>query len=62
MLDPQVQIRIIDLAWEWAKVTLVPRRGPRTWKSRIQARAEGFEEAYKAIVKIVQSTEPAQPK
>jgi len=62
MLDPQVQIRIIDLAWEWAKVTLAPRQGPKSWKTRIQARAEGFDEAYKAIVKTVQGGELAQPK
>jgi hypothetical protein len=64
MLDPQVQIRIIDLAWEWAKVTLQPRPGPRTWKTKIQARAEGFDEAYKAILKTIQAGElgTAQPK
>jgi len=53
MLDPQVQIRIIDLAREWAKETLQPLRGPRTQETRIGARAIGFEMAYKAILETV---------
>ena len=57
MLDPQVQIRIIDLAWEWAKVTLERRPGTRTQQSRIQVRADGFDQAYKSIIKTVQGTE-----
>jgi hypothetical protein len=57
MLDPQVQIRIIDLAWEWAKVTLERGSGPRTQFTRIEARAKGFDQAYKSIIKTVQATE-----
>jgi len=57
MLDPQVQIRMIDLAWQWAKETLKLPPGPRTRERRIQARAEGFDQAYKAILKTVQAGE-----
>jgi hypothetical protein len=53
MLDPQVQIRIIDLAWQWAEKTLQPISGPRTQKARIEARAVGFDLAYKAILEII---------
>ena len=57
MLDPQVQIRIIDLAWLWAKETLQPRRGPRTTETRIFTRAEAFDLAYKYILKTIQGGE-----
>jgi len=57
MLDPQVQIRIIDLAWLWAKETMQPRRGPRTTESRILARAEAFDLAYKYIFNTIQGSE-----
>ena len=57
MLDPQVQIRIIDLAWQWAKDTLQPLPGPKTQENRIQARVVGFHNAYRAIVKTVQADE-----
>ena len=58
MIDPQVQIHIIDLAWQWAKETLQPRPGPRTQETRIQARAEGFDIAYRAILRTILSEEP----
>lgn len=53
MLDPQVQVRIIDLAWEWAEKTLQPLPGPKTQQTRIGARAIGFEIAYKAILESI---------
>ena len=53
MLDPQVQIRIIDLAWQWARETLERRPGPRTQQARIEARAAGFDLAYKAILETI---------
>ena len=58
MLDPQVQIHIIDLAWRWAQDTLQPLPGPKTQQTRIQARAEGFDLAYKFILETVQAEEP----
>jgi len=45
MLDPQVQIRIIDLAWLWAKETM------------ILVRAEAFDLAYKYILNTIQGGE-----
>ena len=53
MLDPQVQIRIIDLAWQWAKETLQRLPGPKAQQTRIEARAVGFDQAYKAILKTI---------
>ena len=53
MLDPQVQICIIDLAWQWAKETLQRLPGPRTQQTRIEARAAGFDLAYKAILETI---------
>jgi len=59
MLDPQVQVRIIDLAWQWAEKTLQPVPGPKTQQTRIAARAIDFEMAYKAILETIgeQTTE-----
>ncbi len=53
MLDPQVQIRIIDLAWQWAEKTLQPVPGLKTPQTRIAARAAGFDLAYKAILETI---------
>jgi hypothetical protein len=53
MLDPQVQIRIIDLAWQWAKDTMEPRPEGRAQVKLIEDRAKNFDQAYKAIVKTV---------
>jgi len=51
MLDPQVQIRIIDLAEEWAKVAMPRDTGSgEAWFTQ---KAEIFDKAYKAIVKTV---------
>ena len=57
MINPQVQMHIIDLAWQWAKETLQPRLGPRTQENRLLARAEGFDMAYRAILGTIQSEE-----
>ena len=47
-LDPQVHIRIIDLAAKWAEHKPVPAA-----REEITTRAEYFNHAYKAIVKTV---------
>jgi hypothetical protein len=47
-LDPQVQIRIIELAWKYAENTN-KQQGPYAGKTTIEI----FDEAYKAIVKTV---------
>ncbi len=49
MLDPQVQIRIIELAWQWAdKLTAPPG------SDYIEAKTKYFDRVYKAILKTVQ--------
>lgn len=54
-IDPQVQIRIIDLASTWAdRYVSVERDDPP--KQRIHKVAETFDWAYKAIVKTVTET------
>jgi len=58
MLDPQVQIHIINLAWQWTKETLQPRPGPKTQETRLQARADGFDMAYKAILRTILTEKP----
>ena len=58
MLDPQVQIHIINLAWQWAKETLQPRPGTKTQEARLQARADGFDMAYKAILGTILTEKP----
>ena len=50
MLDPQVQIRIIDLAAKWADLKSVP-----SGQEFIEAKPKYFDQAYKAILKTVQS-------
>jgi hypothetical protein len=47
MLDPQVQIRIIELAWELAKKPIVKARRPDDW---IVEKAQLFDQAYKALL------------
>lgn len=54
MLDPQVQIRIIDLAAKWLEDTRTITPGGTTQKAGIEKRAEAFDQAYKAILKTVQ--------
>ena len=53
MLDPQVQIRIIDLAWEWVKDTMEPAPSGRAQVKLIEDRAKSFDQAYKAILKTI---------
>lgn len=53
-LDPQVQIRIIELAWQWVKDTMTLAPSGRTQEQAIEARAKTFDQAYKAILKTVQ--------
>jgi len=62
MLDPQVQIKIIELATQWAKETLQPAPGPRNQQTRIQARITGFELAYTGIAKAILAAESETPK
>ena len=47
-IDPQVQIRIIDLAAKWAEHKPVPAA-----REEITTRAEYFDHAYKALLKTV---------
>lgn len=56
-LDPQVQVRIIDLAWEMVKKEQIGDTG----KVGVRRRAELFDQAYKALVKTVAS-KPEPPK
>ncbi len=51
-LDPQVQIRVIDLAAKWLEQT-TPHTGQAGQETLIQRRAERFDQAYKAIAKSV---------
>lgn len=50
-LDPQVQIRIIDLAEKWADYAMP--RGLESEEAALTKRIENFDKAYKAIVKAV---------
>lgn len=51
-MDPQVQIRTIDLASEWIK-TYAIRDLPEAPELRIKELAKRFDQAYKAIAKSV---------
>jgi hypothetical protein len=48
-IDPQVQIRIIDLADKWSLTT----RPQAQTESYINAQAKLFDQAYKAIIKTL---------
>jgi len=50
MLDPQVQIRIIELAWELANKPIIKTRRPDDW---IAEKATLFDQAYKALLGTV---------
>ena len=51
MLDPQVQIRIIVLAKEWAAGAMPRDIGsPEAWFNQM---TEKFDKAYKAILKTI---------
>ena len=47
MLDPQVQIRIIELAWELANKPTIKTRRPDDW---IAEKLELFDQVYKALL------------
>jgi len=47
MLDPQVQIRIIELAWELANKPIIKTRRPDDW---IAEKLELFDQVYKALL------------
>jgi hypothetical protein len=47
MLDPQVQIRIIELAWELANKPIIKTRRPDDW---IAEKVEMFDQVYKALL------------
>ena len=49
-LDPQVQIRAIDLAEKWSDTT---RHEPRPSEDTINRQIKLFDKAYEAIVKTV---------
>ena len=53
-MSEQVQIRAIDLAWEWVK-TYVISDLPVATEPRINELAKRFDQAYKAIVKTLTS-------
>lgn len=61
MLDPQVQIRVMDLAWQWVVETkAIGRRIPvRTQEAAISERAEMFDVAYKAIARTLSEEKTA---
>lgn len=54
-LDPQVQIRIIELAEKWVELTRDTVPSQAGSETLITRRAERFDQAYKAIIKTVVS-------
>ena len=52
MLDPQVQISIIDLAAEWVDSLELPSKSPG---ELIKLKAERFDQAYQDLMKTVLS-------
>ena len=55
MLDPQVQIHIIDLARELVDATQMAEPSGQTQETLIKKKAKMFDLAYKALLKTVQS-------
>lgn len=55
MLDPQVQIHIIDLARELVDATLIAEPPGQTQETLIKKRAKMFDVAYKALLKRVRA-------
>lgn len=51
-MQEQVQIRAIDLAWEWVK-TYVISDLPQAPEPRIKELAKRFDQAYKAICETI---------
>lgn len=54
-MEVEERVRVIDLAWEWAKTYGLLQLPPNDAEARIKAIAERFDQAYKAIVKTVTS-------
>ncbi len=52
-LDPQVQIRIIDVAEKWVVDTRESTPSGAGSETLIKRKAERFDQAYKAIIKTV---------
>jgi len=50
-LDPQVQIRLIDLAWDIAKIVTPISKPSRD--DIVKEKAERFDQAYKAVIKTL---------
>ena len=53
MLDPQVQISIIDLAAEWVESLELPAKSP---EQIIKLKAERFDQAYQDLMKTILSS------
>ena len=53
MLDPQIQICIIDLAAEWVASLELPAKSP---EELVKLKAERFDQAYQDLVKTVLSS------
>jgi len=51
MLDPQVQIRIIDLANKWTELA---SQSISKAESMIEEKARRFDQAYKAMLKTIE--------
>lgn len=58
-LDPQVQIKVMEFAKEWATGFIIPSN--QAPEAVIRIRAERFDQAYKAIIKTLTSP-PEAPK
>ena len=54
VLDPQVQISIIDLAAEWVESLELPTESPQ---ELIKLKAERFDQAYQDLMKTILSSE-----
>jgi len=55
-LDPQIQLRVIDLAWEFMLQMKPVLPKSRYLEGAMSTRIEVFEKLYKALVKVI--TEP----
>ena len=53
MLDPQIQISIIDLAAEWVDSLEIPAKTP---EQIIKLKAERFDQAYQDLMKTISSS------
>ena len=53
MIDPQVQITIIDLAADWVEALELPAKSP---EQMIKLKAERFDQAYQDLMKTIVSS------